>query len=92
LWPKFTPKNYVDNTSYNLQPLDETGTLAAIPSNISTSNTYFDGFPTDQPSWIVSYGASFTNLLSLNGGNYQQLLWRGLCSLDPRTPLAHDLS
>jgi hypothetical protein len=56
-----------------MQPLDATGTLAALPKNIATSNAYFAGFPTDQPTYTITSGASFTNMFSLSNNSNQIL-------------------
>ena len=61
--------SYVDNY---YQPIDTTGTLTAIPYNITT-NPYFAGFPKDQLSWTSAGGANATNQNSATDGNFQLL-------------------
>jgi hypothetical protein len=62
----------VDDTAATLQPLDIKGVLAALPTNVSSSNAYF-GFPGDSPSWTATYSATYTNLFNLDGSTNQQL-------------------
>jgi len=70
--PSFATLNYVHDIADTKQPLDETGTLEAIPINISTTDSYFLGFPTDQPVWgVLLDGASYNNVFSLNGDSHQ---------------------
>jgi len=57
----------------NKQPIDTTGTLAALPSNLTTNGAYFGGFPGDQLTWIGIGSASSNNSYSASTGNYQLL-------------------
>ena len=59
--PTLATKTYVDDTTASLQPLETTGTLALLPKNISTTNTYFTSFPKDQLTWTSAGGATSTN-------------------------------
>ena len=68
--PTLATINYVEGY---YQPLDSTGTLAAIPNNINTTSAYFPGFPNDQISWIGTGGATSTNTFSAASG-YHQIL------------------
>ena len=70
LIPTLATYVYVDQYE---QPLDTTGTLAAIPYNITTTNPYFAGFPKDQLSFTSTGGATATNQNSVTDGNFQLL-------------------
>ena len=61
--PTLATNNYVNSSLANYQPLYNTNTLANLPVNVVTSNFYFDGFPNDQPAWVKSNSANYTNMI-----------------------------
>jgi hypothetical protein len=61
--PTLATNNCVNNSLANYQPLDATNTLTNLPINLATMNSYFNGFPNDQPVWSMLNSASYTNMI-----------------------------